>query len=116
MGLFDEPESFDWGVKHPDASDHIAIRDLLVQQMNTEHKALDEMIERMLTAGIRAGIAVVINANVEPTFDPDATSTTISYYSERLYRLDEHVPFGHVFEFPSLQAYERWQERGHPLP
>lgn len=32
----------------------------------------------------------------------------------RNYRLDPNVPFGHVYEFPSMEAYELWIERGSP--
>lgn len=29
-------------------------------------------------------------------------------------RVDEHVPYGHHFSFPSEDAYDRWVENGCP--
>lgn len=100
------PEGFDWGSELQSPRGQGMIRDLALQVARHEHRAIEEMVERMPVSPIPCGIVVVISEIVD--FDDfDASST-------RQYRLDPHVPFGHLYEFPSMQAYERWRERGHP--
>lgn len=91
----------------------IIIRDLAFTAVAYEHAALEEMVERSLTAPERCGIAIVITKQTE--FDPVAENLYRAI-SERSYRLDPNVPFGHIYEFPSMEAYEVWQERGCPGP
>lgn len=100
-------EGFDWdadalrnGIFEP------TIRDLVLKQIQLEHNALEEMVERMLVSPVRCGVVVVLNEIIDLD-NLEASST-------RHYRLDPNVPFGHIYEFPSMKAYELWQERGHP--
>lgn len=98
---------FDW-ISYPDApfDDGIPIRDFVLSQIRLEHNALEEMAERMLVSPVRVGIAVIINEIID--------LDNLEAVGMRHYRLDEHVPFGHIYEFPSMAAYEAWQERGCP--
>lgn len=84
----------------------IGIRDLVLQRIKAEHEAIEEMTERMLTSPEGCGIAVVLNEII----DLDNLEGSLT----RQYRLDPHVPFGHIYEFSSMRSYEAWQERGYP--
>lgn len=98
---------FEW-IDYPGTpfDDSIPIRDFILEHIRLEHAALDEMVERMLVSPTRVGIAVVLNEIID--------LDNLEAVGMRHYRLDEHVPFGHIYEFPSIVAYEAWQERGHP--
>lgn len=101
-------EEFDWDRdfrRLMAESEGISIRDLVVSIAALEHKAIEEMAERMLVSPEPCGIVVVLNQIISLD-DPYAPS--------RSFRLDPNVPFGHMYEFPSMEAYELWQERGHP--
>lgn len=100
------PGGFDWDGELRSLQGQETIRDLALQVARYDHEAIEEMVERMLVSPIPCGIVVVISEIVD--FDDFKASST------RQYRLDPHVPFGRLYEFPSMQAYERWQERGHP--
>lgn len=107
-------EGFDWDrdFRRLSAEESLSVRDLVIQQAKIEHAALQEMVERMLTSPERCGVAVVITHQAE--FDP-MPGEPYRITEERNYCLDPHVPFGHVWEFPSMEAYELWYERGCPL-
>lgn len=102
----------DWDsdMRRMQAETNLIIRDLVIRQMRLEHAALEEMVERMLTSPIPAGIAVIIMHETEGGIEDG-----YFVHESRNYRLDPHVPFGHVFEFPSMESYELWVERGWPL-
>lgn len=104
-------EPFDWDsdLRRLRAETDLIIHDLALRQVEIEHKALAEMIERMFASPERAGIAVVISHEQSGDLDN-------GYYMHeyRDYRLDEHVPFGHIYEFPSMESYQLWEERGWP--
>jgi hypothetical protein len=74
------------------------IRKLVVEQIAIEHRSLEEMVERMLTDPESRGIMVVLDQEQQT----------------RSYRLDADIPFGHIFEFPSLAAVDEWRARGCP--
>lgn len=57
---------------------------------------LEEMCERSLTDPAGRGVVVI--------------GSDMAYSMG----LDEHVPYGHVYHFPSQHAYEEWQEAGWP--
>lgn len=107
---------FDWDADFRrngmSAADQV-IRVLALEQIKVGHNALEEMIERMLTSPLEVGIAIVVQNDVET-----GSFETGDYRirSERHYRLDPGVPFGRMYEFPSMDAYEMWQERGCPPP
>jgi hypothetical protein len=73
-------------------------RDFVVEHLEQAHKTLEEMCERMLVDPEGRGVMVVL----------DSESLT------RTYSLSEYVPWGHIFEFPSQDAVERWHDRGSP--
>lgn len=87
-----------------------SIRHLALEVLRVEHENLQQMIERMLVSPTRVGIAVVIIQEPAEELGPDHWVM----HETRNYRLDEHVPFGHIFEFPSLESYHLWEERGWP--
>ncbi|QJD53236.1 hypothetical protein SEA_TEMPO_13 [Microbacterium phage Tempo] len=88
------------------AAEGLTIRDLVLNQAAMRHNALEEMIERMLVSPMSCGIAVVI----EQIINLDDLEGSLT----RHYRLDPHVPYGHLYEFGSMVEYESWQERGCP--
>lgn len=108
---------FDWDAdfRREQARVELTIRDLALEVMRLEHQALEEMAERMLVSDPPAGIAVVLTSKRDLSFEPDLDGV---YRMEdyRQYRLDPGVPFGHIYEFPSIEAYEVWHERGCPRP
>ncbi|WNN94040.1 hypothetical protein SEA_FREGLEY_14 [Microbacterium phage Fregley] len=114
---YQEPKPpFDWDVHFQRMQDDTStlIHDLVVKSMQLEHQALEEMVERMLVSPIRVGIAVVLDNSFDTAMDDAMQGREHKVYSYRHYRLDEHVPFGHIYEFPSMASYELWQERGCP--
>jgi hypothetical protein len=74
------------------------IRQLTMTQIAMQHQALETMAERMLVDPAGRGIMVVLDSEA----------------GTRTYRLDPGVPFGHIFEFPSQDAVERWRDLGCP--
>jgi len=110
-------EPFDWDsdFRRLQAEVKHTVRDMIIEQVRIEHAALEEMIERMLVSPIRCGIAVVLDTNVQENYDATMRGEEVTEFrGHRNYRLDEHVPFGHIYEFPSMESYELWQERGWP--
>lgn len=100
--------TFDWDsdFRRMQANDELTIYDLALQQIRLQSAALEQMAERMLVSPERCGIVVVI----ENVFDLD----NLRAAGYRHYRLDPNVPFGHVYEFPSMEAYQVWIENGSP--
>lgn len=84
----------------------LTIRDLALNMAAMRHNAVEEMVERMLVSPVPCGIAVVINEVINVN-DLEGSMT-------RHYRLDPHVPYGHMYEFGSMAQYESWQESGCP--
>lgn len=82
----------------------ITVTDLLVQSVQTSYAPLQEMVERMFTSVDRAGIVIV--------FDSQIVGTQV--IDRQHFRLDPKVPFGHIYKFESMDAYELWQEWGSP--
>lgn len=107
---------FDWDADFRrngmSAADQV-IRVLSLEQIKIGHEAIEEMIERMLTSPSGWGIVTVLQNSIE-TGSFDTHDYQITW--ERHYRLDPGVPFGRLYEFPSPEAYEMWQERGCPPP
>lgn len=110
-------EPFDWDsdFRREQARGDLVARVITIEAVRHEHQALEEMVERMLTAPEPCGIAVVITHQTEFSAEPE-TPNLYRAIQERNYRLDPNVPFGKLYEFPSLEAYEVWQERGCPGP
>lgn len=91
------------------------IRVFALEQIKIGHDALEEMIERMLTTSGSGGIAIIID-NLAVPMHPEEHDDMLRVVGTRHYRLDPGVPFGRMYEFPSMAAYELWQERGRPEP
>ncbi|QUE25563.1 hypothetical protein SEA_SADLAD_16 [Microbacterium phage SadLad] len=110
-------EDFDWDreLRREIARGDLMARVLVLETVRSEHRALEEMIERMLTSSEPCGIAVVITQQ-EPFEPVEEGSLLFRAVHERNYRLDPNVPFGKLYEFPSIEAYEVWYERGCPGP
>jgi hypothetical protein len=43
-----------------------------------------------------------------------AGASIIHYPDGITVQVDEHVPYGQVYDFPSREAYEAWEDRGYP--
>ena len=87
----------------------IVVRDLELKSATIAYAPLQEMVERMFTSAGRVGIVVVLDHQVEPS---ETTGIEARVVGRRHFRLDPAVPFGHVYEFESMEAYELWQEWG----
>lgn len=109
------PESagFDWDRDFRKHALPITIRVLAVEHVKLEHAALEEMVERMLTTPESSGIAVILDHQVVASY-PEEEGDEVQVIGHRHFRLDPNVPFGRIYEFPSMDAYEIWQERGCP--
>lgn len=101
---------YDWDRDFNQNLADIVVRELEIEAASYGLPSLDQMIERMLTSPEQVGIAIVIDNRI----DPDEEGLHV--ITERHFRLDQHVPFGRVYEFPSMDAYEIWHERGCPGP
>lgn len=88
----------------------IVVRDLELKAATVAYAPLQEMVERMFTSADRVGIVAVLDHQIAPT-DPAVEARVVG---RRHFRLDPAVPFGHVYEFESMEAYELWQEWGSP--
>ncbi|QIG59023.1 hypothetical protein SEA_FRANSOYER_15 [Microbacterium phage Fransoyer] len=112
-------EEFDWDreLRREVARGDLMGRVLTLEGMHFEYRdrALEEMVERMLTSPDPSGIAVVITSQTDFLPEPNADGLYRAT-QERHYRLDPNVPFGKLYEFPSIEAYEVWYERGCPPP
>lgn len=105
-------DEFDWdGDFRRHAIDGITVRDLELQTAEIAYPPLQEMVERMFTSPDRAGIVAVLDHQVVPSDDPAVDARIVG---RRHFRLDPAVPFGHIYEFESMEAYELWQEWGSP--
>jgi hypothetical protein len=86
--------------------------DYLFRHADQVNEKLREMAELMLADGT-CGIAMV---QIPPPTLVDFTESqpTISAGSTAL-TLHPHVPYGHLFEFPSMESFDRWGENGYPI-
>lgn len=105
-------EGYDWDRDFTQNLADIVVRELEIEAASYGLPSLDEMIERMLTSSDQLGIAIILEQRIVEMVGTDA----FRVIGERHFRLDPHVPFGRVYEFPSMNAYEIWQERGCPGP
>lgn len=72
------------------------IRKLTIDVMRRRHECIEQACEAALAYG-QHGV-IVINHE----------GTTLAYPSEL-------VPYGHLFEFVSREAFRNWEASGHPL-
>lgn len=72
------------------------IRRYTFRQIQLQNLALSKMAERMLTDERGIGIAMIQH--------PENTVLT----------LEDGIPFGHIYEFPSEESYLLWIAHGRP--
>lgn len=102
-------EGHDWDADfRRNALTGIIVRDLAIQSATIAYAPLQEMVERMLTSPEPTGVAVVLENSIAEV------SGEVRVLGRRHLRLDPHVPFGHVYEFESMDAYQQWLEWGAP--
>lgn len=79
-----------------------------------QNKALEEIAEKMLADGTQ-GIVMI---QVEPEYDfrggllHDQMTTSTG---KTMLGLHPKVPFGTIFEFPSMESFRAWTDRGWPI-
>lgn len=110
---FGEPQPpFDWGLLRA-AHDYIhdELRRITEQQMRQDVDAVNEMVERMLVYPEPVGIVEVCEEKTEGSIYEGNYRT--AFY--RHYKLSEHVPFGNIVRFRSMEEYRAWEANGHPI-
>lgn len=109
---FTDPQKpIDWGrLTHPSNQLSDEVRSAALDIRERENGHLEEMCERAITSAVPVGVIVVDESDVmEGDFDTGFSLTTI-----RRYALDPNVPYGHIYRFPSMEAYRLWYARGCP--